>query len=87
MSIYHLARKVGGEGGRGHVENWNYIWLNLGGKGLGGQEMRRMKGKIRKGERFDQKTILVDGARMKDKSVHDVKAKNVENNPNKKEKN
>lgn len=54
---------------------------------MGGQEMRRMKGKIRKGERFDQKTILVDGARMKDKSVHDVKAKNVENNPNKKEKN
>ncbi len=46
--------------------------------------MRRMK---EKEEGSDlTKTILVDGARMKDKSVHDVKAKNVENNPNKKKK-
>jgi hypothetical protein len=52
---------------------------------LGGQEMRRMKRK-RKGRDLT-KTILVDGARMKDKSVqYDVKAKKVENNPNKKKK-
>jgi hypothetical protein len=56
-----------------------------GGRGLGGQEMRRMKRK-RKGRDLT-KTILVDGARMKDKSVqYDVKAKKVENNPNKKKK-
>ena len=44
-----------------------------GGRGLGGQEMRRMKRK-RKGRDLT-KTILVDGARMKDKSVqYDVES-------------